>query len=281
MIWGPRLSERGKYFPCLVGLCWALEFVCLVNIIFLEQQVRNSWMIIDISLVSPDYVKAHFLKKGEEILRYLAFHPPKCYCSDRTAPLNWWCCCLWAGGQELVLHHSWGTDRGWHCSAAAEEAAPLTEVMFLRWEGTSFSSSLLTGQAEVKNLMTLLPQGNPNALANVSSRSRSWLWCTRQSCTILGVCWLPKLPLQPLHYRCSILGFFGLERSRGSLSIRSERKSWILWFFILQRTKFTLPLTDFCNIFDYLFCLERTVLRVCLRLPSIFQAALSAVDISS
>lgn len=153
--------------------------------------------------------------------------------------------------------------------------------MFLRWEGTSFSSSLLTGQAEVKNLMTLLPQGNPNALANVSSRSRSWLWCTRQSCTILGVCWLPKLPLQPLHYRCSILGFFGLERSRGSLSIRSERKSWILWFFILRRTKFTLPLTDFCNIFDYLFCLERTVLRVCLRLPSIFQAALSAVDISS
>lgn len=229
MIWGLRLSELGRSFLCFVGLCWAFEFVCLENILFLEQQVRNPWMITDISQASPDYIKAHFPKKGQKILRYLAFHPQKCYCSDRAAPLNWWCCCLWAGGQELVLHHGWGRDRGWHCSAAAGEAAPLIKVMFLDelLNIDPFSSSLLTRQAEVK-LMTLLPLGNPNALANISSCSRSWLWCTRQSCTILGVCRLPKLPLQPLHYRCSVLGFFGLECSRGSLSIRKKLNSVML-----------------------------------------------------
>lgn len=140
-----------------------------------------------------------------------------------------------------------------------------------------FSSCHLTGQAEVKNLVALLPQDNPNVLANISSRSRSWLWCTGQSCTILGVCWLPKLLLQPSHYRCSVPGFFGLEYSRGSLGINSARKSRIPWCFILWRTKLTLPLTDFFNIFDYLYCSERAVFRVCLGLPSIFQATLSVL----
>lgn len=185
--------------------------------------------------------------------------------------------------------------RSWSCITAEAQMQGDTAVQQLgrlllsqRWRCLDemlniepFSSSLSTGQAEVKNLMMLLPQDNPNTLANISSRSRSGLWCSRQSCTILGVCWLPKLPLQPLHYRCSVLGFFGLEYSRGCLSIRRGRKSQIPWCFILQRTKLTLPLTDFCNIFRYLFSLERTVLRVCLRLPSIFQATLPAVDISS
>lgn len=197
---------------------------------------------------------------------------------------------------ELVVLLPLGWEiRSWSCIKAEAQIQGDTAVQqlgrLLLWERwcsldemlniDPSSSSLSAGQAEVKNLTTLLPQGNPNALANISSHSRSWMWWTRQSCTILGVCWLPKLPLQPLHYRCSVLGFFGLECSRGSLSIRSNRKSWILWCFILWRTKLTLPLTDFCNIFGYLFCLERTVLRVCLRLPSIFQATLSAVDISS
>lgn len=127
--------------------------------------------------------------------------------------------------------------------------------------------------------MTLLLQDGPNALANISSGAGAG--CDAQARAAPSwLCAGCKLPLQPLHYRCSVLGFFGLEYSRGSLSIRSGKKSQIPWCFILRRTKLTLPLTDFCNILNYLFCLERTVLRVCLRLASIFQATLCAVDIS-